>query len=393
MVSVIIPVFNAEMYLDECIGSILKQTYDDIEIILVDDGSTDSSGAICNWYAAKYDNICAIHEENKGQDMARKKGLDVAVGEFVLFIDADDWIDAKMIDCMMQKFADDIDIVAVGLRRVYENIIVDERENFSSGLYVGRDIAVNLIEKNRFFKYRMDIGICTKIFRKKLAESVFNKIDLYVTYSEDYMIFLIAFLNSNHVYFINEPFYYYRLHSESYIHRNNKVEAIVHKRLYCSLIREIYGNFKQKELLEQLDLAIIHILLLWSYDYFNDFEGIYPFVEGNTECKNIVIYGAGIFGQELYFNLKERNKKVVCILDRQWKEYSDNKELAVISLDTIKFSNNDIVLIAIMDPNARNEVYDELVKVGIKKEAIYGISLEIINSRYTAKALMRLRSE
>ena len=137
MVSVIIPVFNAEMYLDECIGSILKQTYDDIEIILVDDGSTDSSGAICNWYAAKYDNICAIHEENKGQDMARKKGLDVAVGEFVLFIDADDWIDAKMIDCMMQKFADDIDIVAVGLRRVYENIIVDERENFSSGLYNG----------------------------------------------------------------------------------------------------------------------------------------------------------------------------------------------------------------------------------------------------------------
>lgn len=109
LVSVIIPVYNVERYLDQCIQSVLAQTYQNLEIILVDDGSTDRSGEICDGYAAKDKRIRCIHQPNGGLSHARNEGLRLAEGEYVYFLDSDDWIDSDslqaMWDCAAQNGA------------------------------------------------------------------------------------------------------------------------------------------------------------------------------------------------------------------------------------------------------------------------------------------------
>ena len=95
-ISVIVPVYNVEKYLRKCIESILNQTFREFELILVDDGSTDSSGKICDEYALKDSRIKVIHKENGGASSARNAGLDVAKGEYIGFVDSDDWIEMDM---------------------------------------------------------------------------------------------------------------------------------------------------------------------------------------------------------------------------------------------------------------------------------------------------------
>ena len=102
-ISVIIPVYNVEKYLNACIESVLSQSFNDYEIILVDDGSTDNSGALCDEFAAKYDSISVIHQENKGLGGARNTGIDAAKGSYILFLDSDDTIDPDCLKICYEK--------------------------------------------------------------------------------------------------------------------------------------------------------------------------------------------------------------------------------------------------------------------------------------------------
>ena len=97
LISVIIPVYNVEEYLDRCLESATLQTYKNIEIILIDDGSTDNSGKMCDEWAEKDRRIRVIHQKNGGLSNARNKGIEEAKGEFISFIDSDDWIEANML--------------------------------------------------------------------------------------------------------------------------------------------------------------------------------------------------------------------------------------------------------------------------------------------------------
>ena len=101
--SVIVPVYNAEAYLDVCIRSILGQTYADLELILVDDGSPDRSGTMCDAWAKQDNRIRVIHKDNGGVCSARNAGLDAAKGEYIAFVDSDDWIEPNMYETMMEK--------------------------------------------------------------------------------------------------------------------------------------------------------------------------------------------------------------------------------------------------------------------------------------------------
>lgn len=107
LVSIIVPVYNVEPYLEDCLDSIVSQTYKYLEIILVDDGSTDSSGAICDCYAGKDSRIKVLHKENAGVSAARNSGLDMAAGDYVVFVDSDDMIHPEMVDIYMQAQDED----------------------------------------------------------------------------------------------------------------------------------------------------------------------------------------------------------------------------------------------------------------------------------------------
>ena len=102
MVSVIVPVYNSEKYLTECIESIMAQHYSNIEVILIDDGSTDNSGRIIDNYAQRYSQIRAIHTDNQGVSSARNCGIEMSSGDFITFIDADDWITPDYVEYLLQ---------------------------------------------------------------------------------------------------------------------------------------------------------------------------------------------------------------------------------------------------------------------------------------------------
>ena len=111
LISVIVPVYNVEQYLPKCIDSILAQTYENLEIILVEDGTKDSSGVICDEYAAKDARIRVIHKENGGLSSARNAGMEIARGEYFGFVDSDDWIEPEMYENLMalaQKYDADV---------------------------------------------------------------------------------------------------------------------------------------------------------------------------------------------------------------------------------------------------------------------------------------------
>ena len=121
-ISIIIPVYNVEQYLEQCLDSILRQTYKNYEIILVDDGSSDNSGVICDKFAFKYSFIHVIHKTNGGLSSARNAGLDVATGSYVLFVDSDDYIGENAISQIISTVGQhDIDVVFLEAFKVFNN--------------------------------------------------------------------------------------------------------------------------------------------------------------------------------------------------------------------------------------------------------------------------------
>lgn len=145
MISVIVPVYKVEPYLRRCVDSILAQTYTNLEIILVDDGSPDDCGAICDEYAKKDSRIKVIHKENGGQGSARNCGLDVATGQYITFVDSDDWIDPDMYECLHNLLIEHDADIAEGSYRFYrpwktENQILECPNTQAVTIYEGYDI-------------------------------------------------------------------------------------------------------------------------------------------------------------------------------------------------------------------------------------------------------------
>ena len=122
LISVIVPVYNVERYLRQCIESITNQSYKNLQIILIDDGSKDNSGKICDEYAEKDKRVEVIHKENTGVSAARNTGLDNAKGEWITFVDADDWVEKNFCEILIKKATEnESDCIACGYNKVYCN--------------------------------------------------------------------------------------------------------------------------------------------------------------------------------------------------------------------------------------------------------------------------------
>ncbi len=203
-ISVVIPVYNAGKYLNKCIDSILRQTYQDFEIILVDDGSKDDSGSICDAYKDKDERISAVHTENRGPAAARRTGVEIARGEYIVFADADDWIDKDMLSAMMLEIQTSCaDIVCFMLKEV------DEQGNVLSIKHVETErleMTTRLqMMRNLHGTRLIDSGPCAKM----MARILFENIDYCenVTIGEDYFMVLQIIERASKVVFCKKPMY------------------------------------------------------------------------------------------------------------------------------------------------------------------------------------------
>lgn len=141
LVSIIVPVYNVEKYIDECVNSLLKQTYINLEIILVDDGSKDKSGVICDKYASMDSRIRVIHKQNAGLGFARNSGLDMAYGKYVTFIDSDDRADMNLIELLMGGIMESrSDTCIGGFKRIAENGKVNFTEQYTERVFTDKEV-------------------------------------------------------------------------------------------------------------------------------------------------------------------------------------------------------------------------------------------------------------
>lgn len=211
-ISVILPVYNVEKYLDRCIQSILNQTLNSIEIIIVNDGSTDKSGKILNLYAEKDSRIKVIHQKNQGVSVARNQGLLAANGEYIAFIDPDDWIDNNMFEKLYcEAVQNDCDVVISCFFRedINNNKSVKTFHPFESNkLLLKDDIRDDICSQlllNGFFTVVWD-----KIYRRSFLEKY--KIKMYddVKLREDYFFNMDVFGYAERVKYLPIPFYHYR---------------------------------------------------------------------------------------------------------------------------------------------------------------------------------------
>jgi len=215
LLTVIVPCYNVEKYVDKCISSIVNQTYQNIEILLIDDGSIDSTGTICDAWQEKDKRIRVIHKQNEGLPYARKTGLENAKTDYITFVDADDWIDDEMYANMMTLLINTgSDIAQCGVCMVYEDGQVKHMNNeHKTGDYeiFGRVESVLLLVENRQWRSWM----WNKIFKKHLFDDVVFPKDR--GYSEDF-VSLYAFHKANQsVYTYDEYcFYFQRYGSISY---------------------------------------------------------------------------------------------------------------------------------------------------------------------------------
>lgn len=240
-ISVIIPVYNVEQYLKRCVDSIIHQENVSLEIILVDDGSTDSSGKICDDYAACYPNIKSLHITNSGPSTAKNIGYDIAIGNYVAFIDSDDEIKSDMFYTMLQSgYRHNADIVCCNY------IQVDEAGNISHTKHTGQEYVLNQDEalKAILIKDKIYSQCWTKIYKRETMANHHVRNTEGLKTEEDFIYNIQAFACSKTVCIVDKPLYiythrtkslskdYYRNHISQYIDnrilRLEMVDNIIH---------------------------------------------------------------------------------------------------------------------------------------------------------------------
>ena len=169
--SVIVPVYNVEKYLEECLDSIMNQTYQDFELILIDDGSEDLSGKICDEYAKKYDNIMVIHQENQGQAAARNNGVKIARAEWVMFVDSDDVIHQDLLKFLFESVMSSNSRMAVANRIKSEVIPKDFFKNYSF-VYKTDDVDAKMLENYFDAKDYFYWAPFPSLINKKVLETI-----------------------------------------------------------------------------------------------------------------------------------------------------------------------------------------------------------------------------
>lgn len=260
--SIVVPVYNVEQFLDKCVRSILEQTYTKFELILVDDGSTDSSGQMCDQYEEEDCRITVIHKKNGGLVSARKAGVSVAKGDYAVCVDSDDWIDKKHLQELSRIVHDysSPDIICFGHYEVSEgkkNFIVP----FRKGLYEKSDL------ENEVYPQLIRTEIATafppaiwsKAYKMDLYRSEQLLVDDRIKIGEDAACTIPCLLRANTIYIIDKALYYYRRNNASMTKNKKPFSWDVPELIELHLRKRVETN--EADLQQQISRRTVHALI------------------------------------------------------------------------------------------------------------------------------------
>ena len=232
-ISVIVPIYNVEIYLDKCIKSIIEQTYKNLEILLIDDGATDNSGAICDKYAALDDRIRVIHKANEGVSLTKNLGIDISTGKYISFVDGDDYIEPEYFELLYNNMIEqDADISILSYNVVREDgshiegaVTETDLKNDEIVVYEGQDIIKELLKQKTVKNF-----VC-KLYKK----DVMKYFPVGVTYED--IVFSFEVLNAaKKVVYMNTRKY-------NYLKRRGSITAIVSEKNLNDFAKAMYDRF------------------------------------------------------------------------------------------------------------------------------------------------------
>lgn len=376
LISIIIPIYNSEAFLDKCIQSAINQSYSNIEIVLVNDGSIDSSGEMCDTYAATDSRIKTIHKKNGGLVSSRKAGLLASTGEYVMYIDGDDWIEHRLVEDFVNEITKHNPDVIIPAHIVNlegrEDILVN---SISPGFYNRERLVTEVHPKMLYTGKFAQFGIFTytwgKMYRKELLLQNQLKVDESIVMGEDALCLYPTLLDAESIVILKQPYYHYRQRADSQIKNLKSIEIPKIQTVYNGLKSAFIEKRTSDIMLPQLYHYILALLITNTQgpEPENNSATLYPFsnFEPNT---NLVLYGGGTFGQHMYkkiMNQKEHN--LLAWIDEKHKHYS-KLNLPVSGFTKLKSMDYQVVLIALIDEDNSNRAYSKLVQHGVSTDKI-----------------------
>lgn len=296
--SIIIPVYNGEKYIKNCLDSIITQLYLNYEVILVDDGSLDRSGKICDEYVERYpDYFFVQHTVNQGVSSARNMGLSMAGGEFIVFIDCDDIVTSSYLEEFFRMITlhEDVDIAVCGVKVNNKNIVLNGKQN-KNGYINKQQFYTELIERNSIKGF-----LWNKVFRRSVIVENNIILDKNSHMCEDLLFCLEITSFIRNVYFVNTPNYYYIQRVESAVHRKFNPKLISVLYTYGCIIDILKIHANTDTIKKAYGNLLIHNINL--YLMFNREEGYEEVIKSTRTFikKNIrYIFQSGI-GNKLRF--------------------------------------------------------------------------------------------
>lgn len=324
MISIVVPVYNVYPFVKECIESICNQTYKNIEIILVDDGSTDNSGKVCEEYRKDDSRIRVIHQNNQGLSAARNAGIQIANGEFLMFVDSDDRIHPMMVQAMYDAMAQNrAELVICSYRMIQEKeskdsltqkLTIDERE---IEVLSGRECVKRMYSSNQKVDF---IVAWNKLYRK----SMFSELEYPVgrLHEDEFLTYKILY-PLNRCVFLNVPLYEYRFRTGSIMGRKDvkrlqdKIEAFEER---CVYFEQRCDTELYYETLRRYETAIAELILLLEKttedkelmrNLSNQFRLVYEekIADSEIEFRHKVKYKVFMINRTIYKILKKMNYK------------------------------------------------------------------------------------
>ena len=387
-VSIVIPVYNVEPYLEKCLESVLAQDYQDFECILVDDGSTDNSGRICDEFAVSDPRFTVIHKSNGGPVSARKAGLQKASGRFIGCVDSDDWIEQdyyKNLVQMQKKY--NADIVAGNHVRDIGQESYPVCNNIPAGIYNRQDILPNLIYSGSFFEFGMNPSLCTKLIRKDILDITQMSVNEDIVGEEDPAVLYPSVLEADKILITN-------LYGYHYVQRQGSIS----KSLYSNdsmrlkaVFDYIEKIFISKNVINELKFQMMqwkkYVFLehhIQMFDEGKNNNSILSPYGGILPHSGIVIYGASALGQTIDRYIKSLDEAIareVLWIDKAYENFQKQGLAINAPEDILKLNDEyDVVLLASVTENIVCSMKKYLLNLHVPEHKIRWLAEDFLNS-------------
>lgn len=388
VISIIIPVYQVKLYLRECLESVRSQTYKNLEIILVDDGSDDGSEIICDEYAGKDSRFHVIHQSNRGTAYARKVGVRHSTGEYIGFIDGDDWVSIDIYKKMwIPIYTNNADMV-ICLKNICQDnngYTCSEDPVALEGMYTKKE-GINEICKYLFWgqdnhKEGVAINLVDKLFKRDLIMKYIEQVDDRLRYFEDAACVIPCLMEAENIYMINEPLYYYRQRMGSACHSIDTMYLEQINIFYTSILNRMQDDMDDlKQRFDKYFVSRVYegINRIMGLSFKHNLPIYVPPVSMFPSNDRIVIYGAGKVGRDYYRMMQIMcPSRIVGWVDKQWKSL---RKLGIVasSIENLKEWSYDRIIIAVLFEDNAINIKASLIRMGIETEKIFWSSPKTI---------------